>query len=71
MDMNLYVAELRLAGWREPAARRRLVPAARSARPRLRVMVGHALRRLGRQPLAGVTVPEGPSRTLGARKEPC
>jgi hypothetical protein len=33
MDINLYVAELRLAELREQAARRRLLQAARSTRP--------------------------------------
>ena len=35
MDMNLYVAELRLADLREQVGRRRLVQAALSARPPL------------------------------------
>ncbi len=43
MDMNLYVAELRLAELREQAARRRLRQAARSARPPLRLTLGQAL----------------------------
>ena len=40
MDMNLYVAELRLADLREQATRRRLRQAAGSTRPPWRVTLG-------------------------------
>jgi hypothetical protein len=71
MDMNLYVAELRLAELRDQAAHHRLVRVARSARSPLRVTLGQALIRLGHQLLAGFPVPPSPTRTIGAREEPC
>jgi hypothetical protein len=71
MDINLYVTELRLAELREQAARRRLLQAARSTRPPLRVTLGQALIRLGRLLLGGFSVPLSPTRTIGAPKEPC
>ena len=71
MDINLYVAELRLAELREQAARRRLRQAARSTRPSLRVTLGQALIRLCRPLLAGFSVPVSSTRTIGAPQEPC
>ena len=71
MDMNLYVAERRLAELRGQAARRRLLQAARSTRPPVRVTLGQALIRLGGLLLGGFSVPLSPTRMTGAPKEPC
>jgi hypothetical protein len=71
MDINLYVAELRLAELREQAARRPLRQAARSTRPPLRVALGQALIWLGRLLLGGFSVPVSPTRTIGTPQEPC
>jgi hypothetical protein len=71
MDMNLYLAELRLAELREQAARRRRVQAARSARPALRVTLGQALIGLGHQLLARVTVSQAPTQSIGAQRDRC
>jgi len=71
MDVNLYVAELRLAELRDQATRHRLARVARSTRPPLRVTLGQALIRLGHELLAGFTAPQRRSRTLGTKNEPC
>jgi hypothetical protein len=71
MDINLYVAELRLAELREQAARRRLRKTAGSTRPPLRVTLGQALIWLGRLLVGGFSVPLSPTRTIRAPNEPC
>jgi hypothetical protein len=68
MDMNLYVAELRLAELREQAARHRLVQAMRLPHRPLRVRLGQALIGLGHQLLTGS---QSLPRSMGAHREPC
>jgi hypothetical protein len=70
MDIDLYVAELRLAELREQATRHHLARAARSLRPGIRVGLRQALTRLNDRVLAAFAPDQTQRRTLGTQKEP-
>jgi hypothetical protein len=69
MDMELYVVELRLAELRERAERYRVLEAVRAARFPLRLKLGQALIRLGRQLVADSMGPLSAVRTTGGPRE--
>jgi hypothetical protein len=70
MDIDLYVAEMRLAELRELATRHRLARAARSLGPGIRAGLRQALTRLNDRVLAAFAPAQTQRRTLGTQKEP-